>query len=53
LKKLQTLFSFVWTQNRPDHAHPGDFRLRRDRGSLLTAPGSDIFFIKVSFRRSL
>jgi hypothetical protein len=41
---------FVWTQNRLDEAHPGDFNFRRDMGDLLTAPGDNIFLIKVSYR---
>ena len=41
---------FVWTQNRLDEAHPGDFNFRRDMGDLLTAPGDNIFLIKISFR---
>lgn len=48
-----SLLYFVWTQNRADYAHPGDFRLRRDLGNLLTAPGDNIFLIKVSYRWSL
>jgi len=48
-----SLLYFVWTQNRSDYAHPGDFRLRRDLGDLLMAPGDNIFLIKVSYRWSL
>jgi hypothetical protein len=48
-----SLLYFVWTQNRADYAHPGDFRLRRDLGDLLMAPGDNIFLIKVSYRWSL
>ncbi len=48
-----SLLYFVWTQNRADYAHPGDFRLRRDLGDLLTAPGDNIFLIKFSYRWSL
>jgi hypothetical protein len=48
-----SLLYFVWTQNRADYAHPGDFRLGRDLGDLLTAPGDNIFLIKVSYRWSL
>jgi hypothetical protein len=44
---------FVWTQNRADESNPGDFRLRRDLGDLLTAPGDNIFLIKVSYRWGL
>jgi len=45
-----SLLYFVWTQNRADYAHPGDLQLRRDLGDLLTAPGDNIFLLKVSFR---
>jgi hypothetical protein len=45
-----SLLYFVWTQNRADYAHPGDFQLRRDLGDLLTAPGDNIFLFKVSYR---
>jgi len=48
-----SLLYFVWTQNRADFAHPGDFRLGRDLGDLLMAPGDNIFLIKVSYRWSL
>jgi len=41
---------FVWTQNRADYSNPGDFNFRRDMGDLLTAPGDNIFLIKVSYR---
>ena len=45
-----SLLYFVWTQNRADYAHPGDFQFRRDLADLLTAPGDNIFLIKVSYR---
>jgi hypothetical protein len=48
-----SLLYFVWTQNRADYAHPGDFQFRRDLGDLLTAPGDNIFLLKVSYRWSL
>jgi hypothetical protein len=48
-----SLLYFVWTQNRADYAHAGDFRLGRDLGDLLTAPGDNIFLVKVSYRWSL
>jgi hypothetical protein len=44
------LLYFVWTQNRADYAHPGDLQLRRDLSDLLTAPGDNIFMLKVSYR---
>jgi hypothetical protein len=48
-----SLLYFVWTQNRADYGHPGDFQFRRDLGDLLTAPGDNIFLIKFSYRWSL
>jgi hypothetical protein len=45
-----SILYFVWTQNRADYAHPGDFNFSRDLGDLFTAPGDNIFLIKVSFR---
>lgn len=45
-----SIFYFVWTQDRSDYAHPGDLNLRRDLGDLLTAPGDNIFLIKISYR---
>ena len=41
---------FVWTQNRADYSNPGDFSFRRDLKDLLTAPGDNIFLVKVSYR---
>jgi hypothetical protein len=45
-----SLIYLVWTQSRADYANPGNFQLRRDLGDLLTAPGDNIFLLKVSFR---
>ncbi len=45
-----SLLYFVWTQNRADYANPGDLRLGRDLRALLSAPGDNIFMLKVSFR---
>ncbi|MCX6564382.1 MAG: DUF5916 domain-containing protein, partial [Candidatus Aminicenantes bacterium] len=45
-----SLLYFVWTQNRADYAHPGDLQFRRDLSDLLTAPGDNIFMLKVSYR---
>lgn len=45
-----SLLYFVWTQNRQDFAHPGDLNLRRDLGDLFTAPGDNIFLLKISYR---
>ncbi len=45
-----SILYFVWTQSRQDYSHPGELNLRRDLGNLLTAPGDNIFLIKVSYR---
>ena len=45
-----SLLYAVWTQNRADYANPGDLRLQRDLGDLLTAPGDNIFLLKISYR---
>ncbi|MCK4644993.1 MAG: carbohydrate binding family 9 domain-containing protein [Candidatus Aminicenantes bacterium] len=45
-----SILYFVWTQNRVDYANPGDLNLGRDLGDLFTAPGDNIFLIKVSYR---
>lgn len=44
---------FVWTQNRQDFAHPGDFDLGRDLGDLVSAPGDNVFMLKATYRFSL
>jgi len=48
-----SLLYLVWTQNRADYANPGELRLRRDIGDLLTAPGDNIFLLKLSYRWGL
>lgn len=45
-----SLLYFVWTQNRADFANPGDLRLGRDLGDLFSAPGENIFLLKISYR---
>ena len=44
---------FVWTQNRQDFAHPGDFDLGRDLGDLVSAPGDNVFMLKATYRFNL
>ncbi len=41
---------FVWTQNRADYGYPGDLNLGRDLKTLFTAPGENVFLIKISYR---
>jgi len=45
-----SLLYFVWTQNRSDYANPGNLRLGRDISDLFSAPGDNIFLLKVSYR---
>ncbi len=39
----------VWNENRSDTLPSGNFRLRRDVGSLRSAPSNDVFLVKVSY----
>ena len=48
--KPGSLLYFVWTQNRAAYSNPGTLNLRRDMADLLTAPGDNIFMLKVSYR---
>jgi len=47
-----TIF-LVWTQNRSDESHPGDFDLGRDLRNLFAASGDNIFLLKITYRFSL
>jgi len=51
--KPGSLIYLVWTQNRADYSHPGDFSLGRDLGALFTVPGDNIFLFKISYRLNL
>lgn len=48
-----SLIYLVWTHNRADDAHPGDFRLGRDFSDLLAVPGDNILSVKISYRWGL
>lgn len=48
-----SLIYLVWTQNRADDANAGVLDFRRDFRDMLTAPGDNIFMIKVSYRWNL
>ena len=39
----------VWQRQQVDVANPGDFRFSRDASALFSAPGDDVFLIKVSY----
>ncbi len=51
--RLGSLLYLVWTQNRADYSNPGDFSLGRDLGHLFTAPGDNVFLIKLTYRFNL
>jgi hypothetical protein len=40
----------VWTQNRADYSHPGNFDFSRDLSLMLRAPGDNIYLLKVNYR---
>jgi hypothetical protein len=40
---------FVWTENRRNAEHPGDYSFGRDMADLLTAPADDVLMVKVSW----
>ena len=39
----------VWTEQRQDDGHPGQFLLRRDLGSTFSAPADDVLMVKVTY----
>ncbi|MGD2245503.1 MAG: DUF5916 domain-containing protein [Candidatus Aminicenantes bacterium] len=43
----------VWTQNRADYSHPGNFDFNRDLSLMLRAPGDNIFLLKINYRFTL
>ncbi|MGB9907122.1 MAG: DUF5916 domain-containing protein [Candidatus Saccharicenans sp.] len=51
--RLGSLLYLVWTQNRADYANPGEFSLGRDLGDLFTAPGDNVFLVKITYRFNL
>ncbi len=44
-----SILYLVWTQDRDNYSHPGNFGLRRDMGDLLHSESTDIFFLKASY----
>jgi hypothetical protein len=48
-----SLIYLVWTHNRADASHPGDFQIGRDFGGLLAVPGDNVLSLKVSYRWGL
>ncbi|MCX7975274.1 MAG: carbohydrate binding family 9 domain-containing protein [Candidatus Aminicenantes bacterium] len=51
--KPGSLLYLVWTQNRADFSNPGQLAFWRDLGDLFTAPGDNIFLIKLTYRFEL
>jgi hypothetical protein len=43
-----TLYA-VWTQQREDSSHPGQFRFSRDAAALFSAPANDILLVKMTY----
>jgi hypothetical protein len=39
----------VWTEQRQDERHPGQFVLRRDLGSTFAAPADDVLMFKLAY----
>jgi len=43
-----TLYA-VWTEQREDDTHPGDFRAGRDLSRLFSASSDDVFLVKITY----
>jgi hypothetical protein len=43
-----TLYA-VWTEQRQDDSHPGEFRARRDLARLFSASSDDVFLVKMTY----
>jgi hypothetical protein len=39
----------VWTEQRDDDRHPGQFQLRRDLGRTFSAPADDVLMFKLAY----
>jgi hypothetical protein len=42
-------FYAVWTEQREDFGHPGNFSFRRDAAALWRAPSNDILLLKIAY----
>jgi hypothetical protein len=40
---------FVWTEQRQDNEHPGDFSFRRDVRRTFAAPANDVILFKIAY----
>jgi hypothetical protein len=47
--KPGSTFYAVWTRQQVDHRYPGDFALGRDAAAMFSAPGDDIFLVKLAY----
>jgi len=47
--KPGSTFYAVWTRQQQDKASPGDFAIGRDTSALFSAPGDDIFLVKMAY----
>jgi hypothetical protein len=47
--KPGSAFYAVWTRQQQDFTHPGEFAFRRDTRALLSAPGDDVFLVKITY----
>ncbi|MGB7219841.1 MAG: DUF5916 domain-containing protein [Vicinamibacterales bacterium] len=47
--KPGSAFYAVWTRQQQDQAYPGDFSLGRDTDGLFSAPGDDVFLMKIAY----
>jgi hypothetical protein len=47
--KPGSTFYAVWTRQQQDDANPGDFAIGRDTSALFSAPGDDIFLVKLAY----
>jgi hypothetical protein len=44
-----SIFYLVWSQDRDNYDHPGDFKFKRDFENLLSSKTNDIFLAKFSY----
>jgi hypothetical protein len=42
-------FYAVWTRQQQDSTNPGGFALGRDTSAMFSAPGDDIFLVKLAY----
>ena len=47
--KLGSAMYFVWTEQRQDDAHPGQFAFRRDVRRTFAAPANDVILVKIAY----